>query len=309
MTGHKTGRNNLPLGLDELPVSSGTVMLGRSFMISDNLDASAAIDVFSFPDMSKVSLNTPFKIRFTMMLGCLAGSMRLRVQMKEHCIEKNDIIITMDGAIGECMEISPDARLFMIAFSSDFNVLEAGIKPTPEILCRMLHYPLVRLGHSEMCRITNIYEMLKQRLSDNSFAASHELAVNCVRTIFCYISGHMIPSDTECTKPVTRNRKILDDFMNLVETHSRAQRSIEFYAGKLFISTKYLSRTISETSGRTARDWITMRVILEAKVMLKETNLTIQEISDMLSFPNQSFFGSFFKRHMGMSPSAYRNRL
>lgn len=47
--------------------------------------------------------------------------------------------------------------------------------------------------------------------------------------------------------------------------------------------------------------------ILEAKVLLKSTNLTVQQISDNLNFPTQSFFGKYFKKNVGMSPKFYRN--
>ncbi|MDR1180556.1 MAG: helix-turn-helix domain-containing protein, partial [Bacteroidales bacterium] len=54
-------------------------------------------------------------------------------------------------------------------------------------------------------------------------------------------------------------------------------------------------------------DWIDNFVILEAKALLKSTNMTIQQISDELNFPSQSFFGKSFKRIVGMSPKMYRD--
>ena len=47
-------------------------------------------------------------------------------------------------------------------------------------------------------------------------------------------------------------------------------------------------------------------VILEAKTLLKYSNMSVQEIAYYLNFPNQSFFGSYFKRNTGMSPSQYK---
>ena len=48
-------------------------------------------------------------------------------------------------------------------------------------------------------------------------------------------------------------------------------------------------------------------VIVDVKAKLKSTNMTIQEIAYSLNFPSASFFGKYFKRHMGMSPLEYRN--
>ena len=60
-------------------------------------------------------------------------------------------------------------------------------------------------------------------------------------------------------------------------------------------------------SGRHAGDWIRDYVILEAKALLKSRKYTIQQISDMLNFANQSFFGVYFKKEVGCSPKAYQN--
>ncbi|MDE6551485.1 MAG: helix-turn-helix domain-containing protein, partial [Muribaculaceae bacterium] len=64
-----------------------------------------------------------------------------------------------------------------------------------------------------------------------------------------------------------------------------------------------------EASGRSPKEWINIRVMLEAKVLLRDPSRSIQEISEILGFPNQSFFGTFFKKMKGLSPSAYRNTI
>ncbi len=82
-----------------------------------------------------------------------------------------------------------------------------------------------------------------------------------------------------------------------------------FYAGKLFVTPKHLSAVLKEVSDKTAGEWIDQRVILEAKVLLRSTGLNIQEISAMLNFANQSFFGKYFRHLTGMSPRDYRSKL
>lgn len=56
----------------------------------------------------------------------------------------------------------------------------------------------------------------------------------------------------------------------------------------------------------TAGEWIENYVTMEAKMLLKTTDLTIQQISAQLNFANQSFFGKYFKNQTGMSPTDYR---
>lgn len=70
----------------------------------------------------------------------------------------------------------------------------------------------------------------------------------------------------------------------------------------------YLSTVIQNVTNTTAKSIIDKHVILEIKVLLKSTNLSVQEISNQLCFPDQSFFGRYFKKHTGLSPLQYRNQ-
>ena len=97
-------------------------------------------------------------------------------------------------------------------------------------------------------------------------------------------------------------------FMRLVTEHCKQERSVSFYAGEMCLSSKHLSAVVKRISGRTAGEWIDSLVILEAKVMLKSSEASIQEIAEELHFANQSFFGKYFKQHAGMSPKAYRKQ-
>ena len=80
-----------------------------------------------------------------------------------------------------------------------------------------------------------------------------------------------------------------------------------FYADKLFITPKYLSATLRSVTGKKAGQLIDDYVLLQAKMMLKSTNMTVQQISEELSFANQSFFARYFKHLTGISPTQYRN--
>ena len=94
--------------------------------------------------------------------------------------------------------------------------------------------------------------------------------------------------------------------MELLPKHVRKERSVAWYADRLCVTPKHLTVAVREASGRTAGQWIDEFVVLEAKVLLRSTDLTVQEISVRLNFANQSFFGKYFRRVAGMSPRQYR---
>ena len=95
---------------------------------------------------------------------------------------------------------------------------------------------------------------------------------------------------------LSRQEDILWKFLTLLKEYHTQQRSVNFYADKLYISPKHLSSVIKQMSHKTAHEIIANFVILSAKRMLKTTTMSIQEISDELNFANQSFFGNFLNK-------------
>lgn len=106
----------------------------------------------------------------------------------------------------------------------------------------------------------------------------------------------------------TNNRReaLFERFMQLLEEHHVSERNVAFYADHLFLTPKHVSKVILEVSGKTPTQWIDEYVVLEAKSLLKYSNLTIQEIADYLNFSTQSVFGKYFKHKTGLSPREYK---
>jgi AraC-like DNA-binding protein len=74
----------------------------------------------------------------------------------------------------------------------------------------------------------------------------------------------------------------------------------------LFISAKHLTETIKELTGKTAGAWIDRTLALEAEMLLQHPDYSVQQVSLLLNFPDQSSFGKFFKKETGQSPTEYR---
>ena len=115
-----------------------------------------------------------------------------------------------------------------------------------------------------------------------------------------------LKDQSEPKKPRSRRSGYVSDFIKLVHEHHTRERSVGFYAGKLFISPKYLSLLVKEATGRSAAEWIDEFVILEAKNLLRFSGKNVQQVSYELNFANQSSFGKYFKHLTGMSPTEYQ---
>ncbi len=93
-----------------------------------------------------------------------------------------------------------------------------------------------------------------------------------------------------------------DRFFRLLATYYKQYRTVKFYADKLNLTPKYLSTAIKRATGRPILDWIHDAVLIEAKMLLRTTNLTVQQIADTLNFSSPSAFVQFFKKHTGITP-------
>lgn len=135
---------------------------------------------------------------------------------------------------------------------------------------------------------------------------------NAYQAMILAISSFFYECGTKCYLPVIgsaqkSSSRLTEKFLSLVQQNFKKERFLDFYAPKLEVSAKHLSRTVKDLTGFTAVEWIDRFVILEAKVLLKSTTMSIQQISDELNFPSQSFFGKYFKKHVGKSPKDFRN--
>lgn len=107
----------------------------------------------------------------------------------------------------------------------------------------------------------------------------------------------------------SRQDELFEKFISIVRLYCSTEHGVRFYADKLFITPQYLSKVTKDVSGRSANAWIDEFVLLEAKTLLIHTSLSIQEISFNVGFSDQSSFGKFFKKNVGLSPTLYAKHM
>lgn len=171
-------------------------------------------------------------------------------------------------------------------------------------------------GTATLERLTSVPKSLVERFerfyNHISDIFSYQKGPDAYQAMVLAIASFFYECGTKCYLPVIdsfqkSSSRLTKKFLSLVQQYFKKERFLEFYAQQLEVSAKHLSRTIKETTGFTAVDWIDRFVILEAKVLLKSTTMSIQQISDELNFGSQSFFGKYFKKHVGRSPKDFRN--
>ncbi|WP_379800372.1 helix-turn-helix domain-containing protein [Flavobacterium chungangensis] len=158
------------------------------------------------------------------------------------------------------------------------------------------------LAKAEESKFERIFSLIKDVLEDQS---KHQASI--LRS-YLYILIYEIDGIQKEKNPTEVQNPLYEKFKELLFKDFLNFRSVQHYADELNVSRKYLSEVIKKHSGKTASDWISEMVILEAKVLLQNKKMSINQISDLLHFSDQSVFGRFFKNYEGISPLEYRKK-
>ena len=150
------------------------------------------------------------------------------------------------------------------------------------------------------------FNLIQRKVKDSSHRFRKELVTVLLKSMLYDIGNEIYQLQLSTNNKQTRAEKIFYDFIQLLQEHFRYERRVNWYAGQLNITPKYLSESVKQVSKRPPNDWIDRYVIMEIRVLLKNSTMSIKEIAQELHFPNQSFLGKYFKEHVGMSPLKYR---
>lgn len=298
------------LNLTMLPFNERACVYHDELFLADNFDEPHGnIHLSNNPQiLTFISSPYPFKIECALTLLCLDGYMRVSLNLTEYRLQRNGLQIVTPGSIGQCLEISPDCRMALIAFATVNNLPEGN--PQSALIMRkfLIDNAMLQLSDREMGEMIGFYHQIRQQLVQPERLFTHEIINSYIQIFYYSLCQLMSPYiEQQDTQYVSRKKQIFDQFTLLLRQHYTQERSIGFYADQLCLTPKYLSQVVRNFSGRHAGEWIRDYVILEAKALLKSGQYNVQQVSDMLNFANQSFFGVYFKKAVGCSPSAYQN--
>ena len=104
----------------------------------------------------------------------------------------------------------------------------------------------------------------------------------------------------------THDKEVFNEFLQLLSQQNQKRQRVSYYADKMNISPKYLSSICKKVSGKNPMRWITENAMQDCYSLLKDTDLSVKEISNRLGFPNPSFCGQYFREQAGVTPMEYR---
>lgn len=244
----------------------------------------------------------PFKIDMLTATICIKGSAEGSANLQKIITQPNSFNVILPGQIITHDYQTADFEARHIIMSSKF-VDTLGLDNRFSLFNSHNNIISTILSDYELEAILTFYEMLKWNITHkNDYILE---TVRHMTLAFFYGFSHTFQQNIT-SKQTNRPQQLSDDFLMLVKQHFKQEHSLEFYANKLCVTPKHLTTTIKSTTDCTAKEWIDKHLLLEAKALLKSTNLTIQQIADTLHFTSQDVFSKYFKHHIGITPKEYR---
>ena len=249
------------------------------------------------------------RLNFILMAMCKKGKAQYSIDTRQQVVKPGDLLFISERHVVDNYVASPDFECLCIMLSTEFyHGFVQNVKNVSSLLLFSMNNPVVSLTAKEIQVYSNYFQTIREKMADTSHHYRTPLVKALLLAMFYDMSNVIYRVERQSNRKQTRGEAIFANFIRLLEQHFRTQHRVSWYAEQLCITPKYLSETVKKISLRTPNEWIDHYVILEARVLLKNTTKSIKEITDELNFPNQSFLGKYFKEHVGVSPSEYRKR-
>ena len=256
----------------------------------------------------------PIRFDGVMLIYCVEGALSVDLNLNTFPVRKHSAFFYEPGNILKLHAPesgpSPDLQFYLVVASRDFvQEMSHDLSRLYASSVFVREDPLLVFPESIVDTVMLYMKLSEKLLSSQvhgSKEAIHSLA-NSAHSFFRSLwEKKMEQRRLTLNVRTARSQAMVDQFIRLVTEYHTKEHYLAFYAAELDITPKYLSKLVRDITGRSAPDWIDSFLVLEAKNLLKYSDLAIKEIVFRLHFPDQSSFYKFFRLHTGMIPSEYR---
>ena len=288
--------NTLRAQLNNLNVDSRKMAYENEFALFDNI--------------TEISLkHTPTRLEMGVFGLCLEGSGHVEVDTRIFEFHAGSYITLLPNQVVNLPEGQHGNGIFICVSKRMADELVHRMQEMLPMFFYIRENPCAQLSEQDVEWIKKYHEQVFRELQDTSNMFRRETARALLVALLykvCNIYGAQI---IEQQPTGNRKEEIFTQFLKILSDNFRQHRDVAWYAEQMYVTPKYMSTVVKQVSGQSANEWIQNYVIQEAKLLLKTSKLSIQQIAYQLNFPSQSFFGKYFKHATGVSPSNYRSSI
>lgn len=253
-----------------------------------------------------------YQMQHTSIFFCLSGEALFTIDGQKYRFTPGQLIICPTGSNILLLDITSDFSSRLLGLSKHIW-LAARSSMSPETI-QAIECRTHQGGNSdlEIEFLNNIFRQIdilniEASSNDSKIEYCQQNIILAVNSLLLYIQ-HISKTNKNTTKePVSGSKdKLFYEFRTLLTNHFRDDRSVQFYADKMMISTRHLNSVCQRASGQNAKEIIDNFTIIELQVNLMYTHKSFQELVNEFHFPDQSYLNRYFKRHTGYSLSEFR---
>ena len=268
------------------------------------------LKVFSEQDFaSRIVVGEVYKASYFAILIIIKGSMFVKHNLREYLVKENSLFFIMPSTIYEFSEISTDFAMVGSVFSVDYMSQTGIILNTSSVVEVMTgaYQPYYAINIEERDLLLNLQEILKKALAEETTVTFlPELKKHSFLSLFYHAASIYARYNVSHKVKLNRREELTIGFLRLLAKHYKEERSVKYYADRLFVTPKHLTQMLKEGTGRTTGSFIDRAVIVGAKVLLRDPTLNIAQVAQELNFADQFTFAKYFKKHTGITPSQFR---
>lgn len=261
-------------------------------------------DFFRFESFAKdiEHLRVPHQHHFYTFILVTGGEGSHAIDFHDYKLKSGRLFLIAPGQVHAWIELK-NVKGFVVLFNDSFMALSKGRK-------MMSAWPLFR-PNQEVYFDLDATEAAKWVDEFLYIEEEEERADDYTRdAIFYAISSLLVRATRLNLKKQGKSKLAGQDFLfvfqELIEENFLTLKTPKQYAEKMNVTANYLNALCKKKSGKSAGELIRQRVLLEAKRLLAHTKLTVSEISFKLGFEDNSYFGRFFKKYIGLTPETFR---
>ena len=249
----------------------------------------------------------PRMMNFILVALCTQGTISYQMDHEEQKVQAGDLLIVFDRRVIDHYQASSDLEGLGMIMSTDFfqdAVLNVSNVNTLFMFSRT--HPVMHLLDEEIQTFQEFFFLIKKKIDQGDRPYKKDLIRSLVLAMFYDLNNILYRISPDPSERFLRRDIIFTQFIKLLEENCTRERRVGWYAQQLNITPKYLSETIKHVSKRTPNEWVDDYVMAELRRHLRNTSMSVSEITEAMNFPNQSFLGKFFKEHAGLSPLQFR---
>jgi AraC-like DNA-binding protein len=243
-----------------------------------------------------------------------SGNIKLLISGTEVSIHKNQVIILPSWSDVRESICSEDFHAYLVSVSfeilMDISRTNAHLKPRFPDAGKIESVNHIILTDEQMHILVEGSSRIIGALGNKKHHFIKELnyaLYTVLMTDFINIMWEHLGEDEEkLNSDISRTDDLFRQFMMILDDNIEKESNVEFYANKMFISKQYLSLIVKKQTKVPVGTIIARTRYQRAAKMLRNPEYSVQQIAHLLSFADQSAFGKFFKKHSGVSPSAFR---